>query len=171
MTVFAGQPIAASDFNDWLPKSATKAALTGRNTTTTNSADPDLSISLPATSTWRFTADLYLSSAANAAGDWRGAFTWTGTASVTYGGVGIVTAIASGGSGDGIFSPSTRLDSSTPGADFLIGCSTAGISAFITGRIVCTTAVALTLSWSQRVSNGNDTRVLEGSSLTAVRLA
>jgi len=170
VTVNGGDIIYAGDVNDWRPVTAVKAALTGRNSTTTNSADPDLSVSLLASATYDFTLKLFLSSAANAAGDWRGALTWTGTASVSYGALALVTAIASGGSGDLIASPATRLDSSSPGLDFLAGCSTAGMLAVIHGRIVCTTVNTLTLAWSQRTSNGNDTRVLEGSSLTAYRI-
>lgn len=170
MTVAGGDIIYASDVNDWRPITAVKAAALGRNTTTTNSADPDLTLSLLASATYDFTARLFLSSNANAAGDWRGAFTWTGTASVSYGALALVTAIASGGSADLIASPTVRLDSTSPGGDFLAGCSTAGMLAVIHGRIVCTTANTLTLAWSQRTSNANDTKVLEGSSLTAYRI-
>lgn len=171
MTVFGGDVIYASDINDWRPVSATKAAATSRNTTVSNLADPDLSIPLLAGATYNLLLQLYLSSAANAAGDFRGAFSWTGTASVTVGGLGLVTGLASGGSGDLIASPATRLDATSPTLDFLTGTSTAGMLAVLHGRITCTTAVQLTLAWSQRVSNANDTRVLEGSNLTAFRTA
>lgn len=169
--VAAGDIIYASDVNDWRPVTAVKAGALGRNSTITNSADPDLFLSLLANATYDFTAKLFLSSAANAAGDFRGAFTWTGTASCSYSGLGLVTGIASGGSGDLIASPATRLDSSSPGLDFLSGCSTQGMELLLHGRIVCTTASVLTLAWSQRVSNANNTNVLEGSSLTAYRVA
>ena len=166
-----GRPFRPSDINDWAPVSAVKAALTGRNTTTTISADPDLSIALLAGATYRFTADLLLSSAVNASGDWRGAMAWTGTATVTYGCIGLTTAIASGASADVLTSPTTRLDTTSPGSEYLTGCSVSGMLVQFIGRIVCTTAVTLTLHWAQRVSNANDTRVLEGSLLTAFRIA
>lgn len=170
MSVAGGDIIYASDINDWRPVTAVKAAATSRASTTTNSADPDLAVSLLAGGTYDFTAKLFMSSDANAAGDWRGAFTWTGTASVSYSGLALVTAIASGGSGSLIASPTIRLDSTSPGADFLAGCSTAGMLAVIHGRIVCTDAQTLTLAWSQRTSNANNTKLLEGSSLTAYRI-
>jgi hypothetical protein len=155
----------------WRPVTAAKAAATNRNTLIVNAADPDLSLSLPAGATYNLNGQLFLSSNANAAGDWRGALTWTGTASVSYSMQGLVTGIASGGSADLIASPATRLDTSSPGLDFLAGCSTQGMLVVLHGRIVCTTAVTLTLAWSQRVSNANNTNLLEGSSLTAYRVA
>lgn len=177
--VAVGDPIFASDLNDlqtneitaWRPVTAVKSALTGRNTTTTITADPDLSITLVTSSTYFVQADLFLSSVANAAGDWRGAFSWTGTATVSYGGQALVTGLASGTSGDIIVGPTARADTTTPGTEFLAGCSTSGMYTTLTGFVVCSTAVTLTLSWAQRVSNANDTRVLEGSRLTAFRVS
>lgn len=171
MTVTAGSPIYASDINDWRPVTAYKTALTGRNSTTTNSADPDLVLSLLAGATYNVRAELITSSAANAAGDFRAAWSWTGTATLGYyAGQGLVTAVASGSSGDVILGPTDRLDSTSPGTDFLSGCSTAGQFLVLAGWIACTTAVTLSLTWSQRTSNANDTRVLEGSRITAVRI-
>lgn len=155
----------------WRPVSAAKPGATGRASTVSIFADPHLSISLPASSTWDVFAGLFLSSQVNASGDWRGALAWSGTATVSYGIHGLTTGIAAGGSADLIASPTCRLDTTSPGTELLAGCSTSGMWTLLGGRITCTTAVTLALHWAQRVSSASETRVLEGSTLTAHRAA
>jgi hypothetical protein len=170
MTVFlAGQTLLAATLEDWQPRWIQKAALTGRGSTVSPTADPDLAVSLVA-GTWTFVLNGYTSSVANAAGDIRVRMAWTGTATVDYYGHGLVTALASGGSGGLIASPGARGDTTSPGTEFLAGCSTAGQLLRITGSITATTSTTLTVEWAQRASDANNTRMLEGSWLEARRV-
>lgn len=165
----AGEDILASDFRAWLPQKKVKAVLTGRASTTTIAADPDLSITIPmANADYSFKAYLHLSSVANAAGDMQARFAWTiPSATVTYGVVAADTSLASGNvSGAVLLSANTRLDSTSPGAIMNLGCSTSGNFVVVEGHITVGSTVGdFYLEWAQFASNANESRVLEGSSL------
>ena len=168
--VAAGDPIFASDINDWRPITAVKNLAGAKNTLIVASADPDLFLNLLTSATYDVLLKLFISSNANLAGDFRWNLGWSGTASVSYSGLSVVGGIASGGSADVIASPGTRLDNASPGLDYVSGASTAGVTLFGHARVVTSTPVTLTLAWAQRVSNANDTKLLEGSSMTAQRV-
>lgn len=153
------------------PISAVKTVDTSRASDATRTADPDLTISLPANSTWAFTFTLILTSAANAAGDFTGEIQFPASAVVMDGVHGLVDTLASGRSADLLAHGFTR-DSSSPTPQFDIGCSTLATAVMIQGRIeLGATAGSLLLAWGQLASNGNATVLQDGSTLHAVRLA
>jgi len=161
-----------ADLVAWKPKRVLKLTLTPRNSTITPTADPHLLVALPINTSWDIYLKLFLSSNTNAAGDFRGRFAYPAGATVSHGGLGLVTAIASGGAGDLIATPTTRLDATSPSVEYQTGCSTSGMIAIIIGSIdMAGTAGNLTLEWAQRVSNANSTNVLEGSELICYRTA
>src|SRR5690349_14571071 len=159
-----------TDFiNDYISgRTVRKAAATSRNTTTSRTADPELTLSLPANSTWDFECHLLLNSAANAAGDFAGEFTYPGLATVDHGSLGLIDTLASGGSADLHAGTATSNDTTSPTTFFVFGTSTTLTYAVIFGRIALgATAGSLTLAWAQFGSNGNNTNVNIGSKLLA----
>ena len=149
-----------------------KATATSRSSTIARTADPDLVVALPASSSWNFEAVIYHSSAANAAGDLAFEWTWPANATLSAGVHGLANALPSGSQADLEAGPTTRLDATSPSVAQVIGCSVGGGMLYATGRIVLgVTAGNLTFSWAQETSNGNNTTILEGSTLTATRVA
>lgn len=168
--VAAGDPIYAADINDWRPITAAKSIATSKNTLAVASADTDFDVNLLTGSVYRVEYELYVSST-NASGDFRFNLSWTGTASVSMSALSVVGGIASGGSADVIASPCTRLDTASPTLDFVSGASAAGVYLSCVARVVTSTAVKLTLNWAQRVSNAANTTLLEGSFVSAQKIA
>lgn len=163
-----------TDFiNDYISgRTVRKSSATSRNTTAARVADPDLTLSLPANSTWDWECHLLLSSAANAAGDFAGEFTYPGLATVDHGSFGLIDTLASGGSADLNAGTATSNDTTSPTTFFAMGTSTVITYALIMGRIALgATAGSLTLAWAQFGSNGNNTTVNIGSKLIARRAA
>lgn len=153
------------------PISAEKASATSRNTTVTNTADPDLSIALPASSTWDLTAKLLLSSAANAAGDFKFEWQYPANATLTSTPLALVATLASGTSAD-VEAGATAPDATSPSSGHAFGCSTNIATALCTGRVTLgATAGNVLIAWSQQNSNGSNTTVNAGSSVTAVRVS
>lgn len=154
------------------PVYAVKSATTSRNTTTTVTADPHLSIALPADSQWDIQADLWVSSAANAAGDFRYGWTFPTGASLDMGSHGLIDTIASGSVGDIDTEVRVSADTSSPSAETSNMASTTATLITPRGRItVGSTAGNLVLTWAQLASNGNNTNLLIGSKLVARRLS
>lgn len=148
------------------PVSAVKSADTSRNTTTTFSADPHLALNLSAGRTYHIIGNLYLTSAANAAGDFQYRWAWTNDMNVRMGGIGAVDTLASGSSGDGQFARN-QSDTTSPTNALSYGVSTTGTNVLVTARVLVTTAGTLTLNWTQLSSNANNTTLEAGSWLTA----
>ncbi len=167
LTVAAGQIITADAFNAVVPVTAVKSADTSRNTTTSFSADPHLALALAAGRTFHLLGNLYLTSAANAAGDFQYRWAWTNDMNVRMGGVGAVDTLASGSSGDGQFARN-QADTTSPTAALSYGVSTTGTTIVVTGRVLVTTAGVLTLEWTQLSSNANNTTLEAGSWVTAI---
>lgn len=136
-----------------------KAANTGRNTTTTVTDDPDLLFAVAANETWDFEIKAYAVSA-NATPDVK--FTCTGPSgsTVTYAGwtqdnAGTPAAIAATAGGT---TNSFDMGGNQPVVITISGTCTNGA-----------TPGNLSFQWSQNVSNGTNTTVAAGSSLTAIR--
>jgi hypothetical protein len=168
LTVAAGDIILADHLNALVPLSAVKAGTTSRNTTVTMTADPDLAITFPASTTWDFELLLFLVSAANAAGDFKCELSWTGTATVSAADVALSDALPSGVFAD-LAALGVPLDTTTPAGTWGFGTSTSTTNAQLFGHITTTTSSVLTLNWAQLASNGNNTSVLAGSKFVARR--
>lgn len=152
-----------------VPIRAEKAGDTSRASTAVSAADPDLVIVLPASRTYDVEITMHVTSAANAAGDFRFGLGWTNTATVTLGGHGLHIALASGTSAD-LEALAYVPDTSTPTGDIGVGASTTrtvvkGWATVVTGG----SNVTLSLLWAQAASNVNNTTLLTGSSIVARR--
>jgi hypothetical protein len=154
-----------------VPLSAYKAVGTPRNTTITPAADADLTIALPASTTWDFDGLLLLTSASNAAGDFMFQMTYPTSATCSMGAWGVHNAIASGSSAD-LEAAATAADSTSPTSLYAAGCSTTMSGVFFKGRIiVSTTAGNLVVAWSQFASSGTNTTLNAGSHMTCRQVA
>lgn len=149
------------------PVTAAKTLTTSRNSTTTDTADPHLVLALAASKTYDIKGVLLVSSAANAAGDFKFSFTFPTGAELTVAPIGVHDSLASSSSADGQFAVITP-DASSPTSSLSFGASTTATGIQVEGRItVGSTAGNLTLLWSQLSSNANATSLLQGSWLTA----
>lgn len=175
MTFLAGQTLTAAALVELetfaIPLTAVKSGTTSRNTTTSFTADPHLTLTFPAGRTYDFDLDLGISSDANAAGDWLAQLSWTGTATVNRIGVsGLINTLASGSAAD-LEAAAGSNDSTSPTVPFVLGASTSPSRGGISGRITTTTLTVATLDWCQFASNGNNTNLLIGSTFVARRAA
>lgn len=172
MTIWAsGEKLTAAKLNSFMHITVEKTTQTGRSSTTTTAVDPDLVLPLLTDYTYDFRFQLYLSSATNAAGDWKGNLAFPSGALCTYSGHSVADTLASSYTDNLTAGPTSRRDTTSPGLDLTYGCSTSGTLAVITGRITMgSTAGDLSLYWAQSSSNANETRVLEGSAATAWRV-
>jgi len=149
------------------PITASKSATTSRNTTTTETADPHLVLPLLANRTYDVKGVLLVTSAANAAGDFRCSFTFPTGATVSSGAIGVHDSLASLTSADGQFS-GEAADATSPTAAVGYGASTSVTAIQVELRVaVGANAGNLTLQWAQLASNANNTNLLSGSWLTA----
>lgn len=170
----AGQTLTSAKVEDLasygVPVQASKAADTSRNTTTTATADPDLVIVLQANRTYLVDASLSVTSAANAAGDFKCGFEWTNTATVYVLGFGLSAAgLASGTITD--LEGVAQTTSTSPTGGISYGASTSPTSLLRRIRVVTGGSnVTLSLQWAQQTSNANNTTLQAGSSLTAKRV-
>lgn len=131
-------------------------------------ADPHLTLTFAAGTTYDFELDLLISSDANAAGDFLCELGWTGTATVSAGIAGLINTIASGSAAD-LEAAAAVPDSTTPTASFVVGASTSVSKALIRGHVVATTSTVVTLNWCQFSSNASATNLLVGSTFIARR--
>jgi hypothetical protein len=163
-----------TDFiNDYISgRTVRKASATSRNTTVARVADPELTLSLPANSTWDFEVHLFLTSAANAAGDIGVEVSYPSLATVEFGPMGLANSLASGATADVNGGTATSNDTTSPSGAVAFGVSTVMTLALLFGRIALgATAGSLTVNWAQDSSNGNNTTVNIGSKLIARRAA
>lgn len=162
----SGMRITAARANRALPISLAKAVATARDTTTTVSDDPELFLDLLDATVYDVRGMLLVTSAANAAGDFKYGWAWTGTMSVTMPGFGPDATLASASSVIGNWA---RLapDTSTPSSTLSYGTSTAGVTIPVNTRVTSTLAGRLSLQWAQDSSNANATTLEIGSFLTA----
>lgn len=171
----AGQTLTAAKVEDLasygVPIQVAKAGDTSRNSTITVSADPDLVVVLPANRTYMVEAALIVSSAANAAGDFRTCVSWTNTATVYVVGVGLSAAGLASGTITDLEGVAQTADSTSPTAEISYGASTTPTTVVRWFRVVTGgSAVTLSLQWAQQSSSVSNTTVSAGSSLTARRV-
>lgn len=153
------------------PVAAFKTTDTSRSSTITRTADPDLTIALPANSEWDFHCVLIIETAASAAGDFSGEWDYPANANVSYGVIALVDTLAGGLSADA-YSRGLARDATAPTTQFDVGVSTSRNAVLISGRIVLgATAGSLTLNWAQLSSNANATVLQDGSRLIAHRVS
>jgi hypothetical protein len=171
----SGSKVRASTFSDLItevrPLSAVKTGDTSR-VNNTRSADPDLTIALPANSVWDFELKLLITSAANAAGDFAADLAYPAGAVVSALTHGLDLALPSGTFGDLKAIGITR-DSTSPTFSFGIGCSNTPTALYVAGRIeVGATPGSLTLEWAQNATDAvNATTLQDGSTMTCHRVA
>lgn len=151
---------------------ATKPGDTNRASTVTRTADPDLVLALPASSTWEWVAVLFIASAANAAGDFSHEWQFPANATVSNGQMALDPALPSGAIASLNAGPTGRGDTTSPTLNFDSGASLLGSTVLSFGRIILgVTAGNLTLAWAQLASNVNNTTLLTASYVTARRVA
>jgi hypothetical protein len=154
-----------------VPLWAKKTATTPRNTLTALTADPHLTLTIPAGRAYDFNLDLIITSDTNAAGDWLAQLSWTGTATVDNVGVsGLINTLASGSAAD-LEAAAGSNDSTSPTVAFVLGASTSLSRGGIRGRVTTTTLTVVTLDWAQFASNASNTNLLIGSTFVARRAA
>lgn len=168
-SVAAGQIILADHYNALVPITVSKSSNTARTSTTSETADPHLVLPMRV-GTFDVKGVLYVSSAANAAGDFKYAWGWTNSMTVSMGGVGLNNSLASGSSTDAEM-VWQATDSASPTATNPYGVSTAGVNIMVEARVVVATAGNLSLLWAQFSSNANATSLLSGSYITAFPVA
>jgi hypothetical protein len=174
-TLLAGELPNAAKWADILtyvvPVSAAKPSGTARTSTTTVTADPHLTIALPANTTWDIQLMLLLTSAANAAGDFAGEMHYPVDATLSMLPLGLNNALATGTSADLEMFGADSLDPGLTGASMIMGCSTTMAGVLVAGRITIVTAGSLVLFWAQNTSNASSTTVNGGSTIVARRAA
>jgi hypothetical protein len=159
-----GDVLSAADMNAWtVPLVAVKPADTGRNTTTTPTADPDLQVAVAAGATYQVTATIQYKGGGNGGSDAK--FGISAPASST--GFMIVTR-----------QQITSFPTTTTDWNALGGVSNAGTNG--TGNtlpcridaVVTTAGTAGNISviWAQNTSNGTNTTVIANSTLVAQRI-
>ena len=168
ITVLAGDFILADHLNALVPLVAQKSGSTPCTSDTSMNADPHLTLTFAAGTTYDFELDLLITSDSNAAGDFLCELGWTGTATVSAGVAGLINTLASGAAAD-LEATGAVPDSTTPTASFVVGASTSVTKAVIRGHIVATTASTVTLNWCQFSSNASATNLLIGSTFIARR--
>lgn len=165
----SGESITASKLQDTIPILKLKTSLTSRANTTTNTADPDLVITLRPNLTYKieFAGGII----GNAAGDFKCSWTTTGTVAepsptVPRG----VRGMATGGT-DPRDTGNVRVDyatgTSTLSTSFIYGVHATAVNRIEEEFFVSSGASGgtLTLSWSQAVSNATSTQLLFGKIL------
>ena len=164
-----GDVLTSSDMNVWtVPIAVIKPANTSRNTTTTVTSDPDLTLPLAASSTYDIRMLVNYDGGATGASDIK----WTFT--VPAGATGIYVAAHQNISGvyagafvnnwtDGPGLSATQAN--TNGLGNNLGIFFNGILA------VAGTAGNLTFQWAQNTSSGTNTRVFAQSYMVAQRIA
>lgn len=148
---------------------ATKAGSTSRSSTTTRTADPDLSVSLPASSVWaiRCTGIYVCTDAIDFVYD----FTYPSGATLAGHNVGPHSAALTGAGTSGSSEFWGRQAATSPMTAFTIGGSTTDIAFTFLGLLVMSsTAGALTLRWNPGASSATATILRAGSHLIAQRV-
>lgn len=160
----SGMKLTPARLNALNPVEAVKAGDTPRSSNITLTADPDLTVTIPATSaTYELTAHLFATSAANAAGDIQYDWTYPTGATLTWGAAGPHNTLASGSQADGEWT-AVMLDGSSPSGAIPYGASQAGAGTLVIGRLVVgSTGGNLTLRWAQQSSNASATVLKAGS--------
>lgn len=170
----AGTTIPESDHNELradilaLNGFVRKTADESVTSSTVPQNDNELLIAIPAAGTFLIEVTLMVTSAANAAGDFRIAATFpTGTMYMFTNGADSTLASASAGPSE------HRAQAITSGVDpaLAFGASTTGTTIAAKFLLVATASGTFTLQWAQAASNANATTVRAGSFLTMKQVA
>lgn len=158
--------ITSARANRTLPISVSKGVATPITSSTTVASDPELFLDLLDATVYDVSGILLVTTAANAAGDFKYGWAWDGTMTVTMGGVGPDASLASATSVTGNWA---RLapDTSSPSSTLSYGSSTSGVTIPVNTRVAVTAAGRLSLQWAQDSSSANATTLEVGSFLTA----
>jgi len=149
---------------DYVLKSADESV----NLSTTLQNDNDLAYTVAATGTYIADLWLYVTSAANAAGDLNVGFSFP-TGTLHYSAVGLGLGLASGN--DGTVTPPTIL-SATSGSSVLgLGLSTALLLVRVHAILIATATGTLQFMWCQNSSNANNSTVKAGSHMIVRQVA
>lgn len=166
----SGAKVRASDlaafFGERTPITAAKASDTSRASTTTRTADPDLSLTLTA-GVWEIDGLLVVNSTSDAAGDFSFLWTYPSDAIMTGGAVGLATTFASSITAPDIAAPASSLDTVSPTTNYDFGAGTSPTIINARARITIVTTGAVTISWAQQSSNIATTTIKGGSAITA----
>ena len=158
-----GQVLTSGDVNSWfVPVTAVKPADTGRNTTTTMTADPDLQVSVAANCNYHVKAIIQYKGGTNGASDAQ--FTITVPASST----GFYLAIRRQITGP----LTTNIDWTAFGSATNAGTNGTGVTLPLVLEASLTTAGTagtVAVGWAQNTSNGTNTTVIAGSQLIVQR--
>jgi len=160
-----GDVLSASDLNSWsVPLAVTKPADTGRNTTTSATADPDLTLPVAAGASYLFSATIQYKGGTNNASDAK--FGISAPSGST--GFMIVTRLQ-------ITSfPTTTIDWNSLGSTSNAGTNGTGVT--LPCRIEAVVNVGGTpgnvaVIWAQNTSSGTNTTVIANSALVAQRIS
>jgi hypothetical protein len=167
----AGQLLTAAELTSWLPLTAVKASGTSRTSTTTKTADPDLTV--PVSANYIYEGQLVISYTAAAAGDISLDLAYPANATCSAVQIGPHNAIATSGSqASDVEFQALMLDAVTPTGAMPFGGTGGGIGALILIRLVVGATLGnLVVEWAQLVSNGTATTLNAGSWLTIRRVA
>lgn len=148
----------------------TKGSNTARTSTTTLAADPTLLLAVGTAATYKFSAVLYVTSVASAAGDFSLGFSFPASSTINFGVQGLDTTLASGS--QGVLQTLGRTTGTSPTTSVPFGASTTQTTIFVEGTLITTvTSGSLTVLWAQFASNVNATTLLSGSYLQIQRVA
>lgn len=175
MTVFAGDPINASDINAiiaTIPLTYVKSGATSRNTTTTLADDPHL-VTIPlAVGTYDIELVMFYTLSTTTTQKIKTRWGFTGTWTST-------TRACLGPGSANVAGPQDVTEATFRGyvtdtQDAIYDSSTS--TAYSTVReiargVVVTVAGNLSLQWAQQASSGNNTTVQAGSSFTTIKTA
>lgn len=156
----AGSTPTVALLNEMLPLEAMKPSNTARTSTTTLTADPDLTFALEANAAYDFELELLYNGGTNGSSDLKFAFTGPSGFTMTLGGllVTIPAGVASTGGTQGTTFTSGTNGTSTP------------LWLRLSGRLATSSTVgSLTLTWAQNTSSATATTLTAGSKMRARR--
>jgi hypothetical protein len=174
VTVFAGDPINASDINgiiSKLPTTYTKPSSTSRNTTTTLADDPFLSGIPLLVGTYDIECLIFFTTASSTPKiktQWAFTGTWASSTRACFGPGDTNTAVPS------LATPTTVRGYTTDAQEAVYGAANSGaysaVRELVRG-VTVTVAGNLSLKWAQSVSNGSNTTVQQGSAFLVTKTA
>lgn len=165
-----GDVLTAADLDAWtVPVAAIKPSNTSRNTTTTVSDDPDLTLAVAASSTYAVTGVVFYDGPSAGTGDIKWTFSVPTSATGQYQ---VVHQNISGNTAgmwqvnwtDGPNLVTTQANTQGTGSPNILAMTFNGLLA------VAGTAGNLTFRWAQNTSNGTNTRVYQQSYFVARRI-
>lgn len=168
MQVFTvGEVLAAADVNEYLVNTRfiLKPSDTSRSSTTSQTADPDLTLAVDASKS--YILDMFVQyTAVNGSGDLK--CSWTAPSGAIFNGMGIGVQASGAAEIYGYQSSGNVLTTAVSyggGGAAILSFRMSGI------LVMSTTAGSLTFQWAQNTSNGTATVVKQGSSMLLRRVS